>query len=144
MSTFKQKEVTYNGVTSKVMVGMSKLVSPINMQPSGLLTLKNENKTPYRLATVEVIAPSGKSTTMTVQVFGKNIERMTESGQEFTAGTSYLTTLSRVATKEDPTKFITLGNMSHLQNAIADQAVLDELWGDVFTAVNNEPIATTA
>jgi hypothetical protein len=126
MSTFVTKT---DDLGNQVIVGMAKLVNKLSDKWSEYVNGNGETKR-YKLCTIEIVAPSGRKTSLAANVHEKNIELMEESGNSFEVGSSYLTTLQRVE-RRDGNGVITLARMSHLQNAIADETVMDELFVDV-------------
>jgi len=127
-----------------IKVGMAKLVSPLSKEPQTYIKKSTGEEKSYFLATAQVVTPSGKTTTITVSVPQANIDRLAENNAEFTVGNDYLTTLSRVE-RNDGNGMITFARMSHLQNAVNDEAILDEFFGDEeVVATNNESVEATA
>jgi hypothetical protein len=126
MSAFIAKT---DNLGNQVLVGMAKLANKLSDNWREYVNANGETKR-YKLTTVEIVTPSGKKTTLAANVAEKNIQRMEESGSDFEVGSSYLTTLQRVE-RRDGEGMITLARMSHLQNAVADESVLDELFAEV-------------
>ena len=139
MSTFVEKLDSLGNVTR---VGLAKLVTPLNDSWKEYANENGETKR-VKLVTIELVTPSGKVTSMIANIHEKNIERMEESGSSFEPGRSYLTTLQRVE-RNDGNGLITFARMSHLTNAVTDEAAMDEIFGSVEVGEVTAPIAVTA
>lgn len=146
MSTFVKKQ---DREGNNIMVGMARLTSKPNEKwieyTKGKGTAEEENKR-YKLVNIEIVTPSGAKTSMPASLHEKSIERMEESQREFTVGEEYLTTLQRVE-RNDGQGLITFARISHLQNVVADEAVIDELFadaGDAGAIVNAKAVEAEA
>lgn len=125
MSTFVKKTDNQGNI---IMTGMAKLTSKLQEKWLEYTNGAGELKR-YKLVNIEITTPSGAKTSMPASLHEKSIERMEENESEFVVGEEYLTTLQRVE-RNDGEGLITFARISHLQNAIVDEAIIDELFAD--------------
>lgn len=134
MSTFVKRVSEYNGKQQVELVGMAQLTQGLNEKFLEYTNAKGETKR-YKLGNAKVELPNGKTAQVVVSIAEKTLDNMANSGNEFTAGDSYLTSLSRVESTKEPGKMIWLARMSHLQGGLTDNDALNDAFGDMFEAV---------
>jgi hypothetical protein len=86
----------------------------------------------YKLANAQMVN-NGVKIPITVSIAKATIDKMSENGQSFNIGETYLSTLTRVESTTEPGKYVVFARMSHLQGLPTDHnAILEALgsWED--------------
>jgi hypothetical protein len=123
MSKFKVTTQEYKGETTNVLAGSAKLIS---LPSAKVFELNNANKTKYRLATIEIVTPTGQVSQMPTQIFQTSLDNIKEAGGEFTIGIEYLTTIRGVQDPET-NKMKMFATTSSAVNSMLSEVVNDEL-----------------